>query len=172
MTRMTWPERLWLGWIKSCSVKKVIKQAHSYYRDAHGTLHHPEEDAFSSIGSHSQARQLPYGSHVDFSVFKRANLKPHPEVDRPAVAVYEPTLTVAQPDGSIKTLKIVGTPSYKPADAKRLLQSVGLDLYDPTLDIDNRPEGTPLTLSQMNVEVKDVPKPPETKPSGVDAYPQ
>lgn len=152
--------------------EKVIKQTHSYYRDAHGTLHHPEEDAFSSIGSHSQARQLPCGSHVDFSVFKRANLEPHPEVGRPEGAVYEPTLTVAQPDGSIKTLKIVGTPSYKPADAKRLLQSVGLDLYDPTLDIDNRPEGTPLTLSQMNVEVKDVPKPPETKPSGVDAYPQ
>lgn len=147
-----------LAWMDQVMQReKLTKQTHSYYRDAHGILHHPEEDAFGSIGSHSQARHLPYGSHVDFSVFKRANLEPHPEEGRPNGAVYEPTLHVAQPDGSTKKLKIVGTASYKPADAKKLLQSVGLDLYDPTLDIDNRPEGTPLTLSQMNVEIKDVP---------------
>lgn len=79
---------------------------------------------------------------------------------------------MAQPDGLIKTLKIVGIPSYKPAEAKKLRQSVGLDLYDPILDTDNRPEGTPLTLSQMNVEVKPVVKTPETKPKGAEIYPQ
>jgi hypothetical protein len=162
-----------LAWMDQVMQReKLIRQTHSYYRDAHGVLHHPEEDVFSSIGSHSKARHLPYGSHVDFSVFKRANLEPHPEDGRPAGAIYEPTLHVIQPNGTTKTLKIVGTPSYKPADAKKLLQSVGLDLYDPTLDIDNRPEGPPLTLSQMNVEVKQVPKPPETKPSGISASPR
>ncbi|MBS0174597.1 MAG: DUF2235 domain-containing protein [Nitrospira sp.] len=162
-----------LAWMDQVMQReKLIKNVHSFYRDAHGILHHPEENMFSSIGSHKQARLLPYGSHVDFSVFKRANLEPHPEDGKPNGVVYEPTLHVVQPNGSVKTLKIVGSATYKPYEAKKLLQSVGLDLYDPTLDIDNRPEGAPLTLSQMNVEIKDVPKAPEAKPAGAEVYPQ
>lgn len=161
--------------------ESVIKRTHSFYRDAHGILHHPEKNMFSSIGSHEQARHVPYGSHVDFSVFKRANLEPHPEEGLPAGVVYEPTLHVAQPDGSIKTLKIAGATNYQPAAARQMLQSVGLDLYDPKQNIENRPEGLPLTLSQMNVEVKTVakPAPPPVKPApakptppGDAAYPQ
>lgn len=136
----------------------LIKRTHSYYRDAHGILHHPEKNAFSSIGSHEQARHVPYGSHVDFSVFKRANLEPHPQEGIPVGVVYEPTLHVQQPDGSLRTLKIAGATKYQPDQARRMLQSVGLDLYDPAQNLENRPEGAPLTLSQMNVEVKTVEK--------------
>lgn len=153
--------------------ERLIKRTHSYYRDAHGILHHPEKNAFSSIGSHEQARYVPYGSHVDFSVFKRANLESHPEEGQPAGVVYQPTLHVQQPDGSIKTLKIAGAKNYQPAAARQMLKSVGLDLYDPKQNIENRPEGAPLTLSQMNVEVKTVAKsaPPAVQPSPAPAKP-
>ncbi|MDB6075250.1 MAG: hypothetical protein JWO89_2890 [Verrucomicrobiaceae bacterium] len=155
-----------LSWMQQVMrSEKLVTQNHSFYGDAHGIMHHPEEDRFGSIGSHSQARTLPYGSLVDFSVFKRANSELHPEENRSKGITYAPTLQVIQPNGSTKSLKIEGHLNYEPSDARKLLQSVGLDLYYATGNLDKRPVGAPLNIQQMAVQVEAVPAPTQQKPA-------
>ena len=156
-----------LNWMQQVMRSEgLTTQNHNFYGDAHGILHHPEEDRIGSIGSHPQARTLPSGSLVDFSVFKRANGEFHPEQGRAHGVVYTPTLHVTQPDGTTKSLAIQGRTHYEPAEARKLLQSVGLDLYSAAGNLDKRPQGAPLNLRQMAVEVKPVAPPAQPKPAG------
>lgn len=150
-TTLAWMQRI-------MSENEITKRDYSFYADAHGVLHHPEDAFINSFGSHKQARKLPHGSYVDFSVFKRANTEMHPEQAQAGGLVhraYEPTLHVEQPDGrTVKTLTIKGKFGYTREEAQRLLSEVGLKLYDTKAkDLDKHPKGNPLSLGQMAVQV-------------------
>jgi uncharacterized protein (DUF2235 family) len=141
-----------LNWMQQVLIReKVSTRPFSFYGDAHGIMHHPEQAPINSFGSKTVSRAIRYGSHIDYSVFKRANLELHPEEDPKKKSVfhakYQPTLSVTQPDGSLKVLALEGP--YTPATAKKALQRVGLDLYDASTNLDNRAEGDPLTIKQM-----------------------
>ena len=153
-----------LNWMQDVMVNEHIVQEERklhFYGDAHGILHHPENDRFSSFGSHSKARTLPSGSHVDFSVFKRANLEKHPEENRGIEVPYEPVIQIAAPaqtDGSPSNTRTmtIKRQTWQPAEAKRALAEYDLDLYDRDRNLDNHPTGNPLSIGQMSVPVNSV----------------
>ena len=151
-----------LNWMQTIMNRyDLTKRDFSFFADAHGVIHHPENVFFNSIGSKKQARHIPAGSHIDFSLFKRTNAEPHPEDGFEQDVVYEPVLTVAQADGeTVKPLKIPGKKDYTPSEARALLASVGLDLYDADTNLNNQPDGPALPISQMSVHVKEVPAAP------------
>ena len=144
-----------LAWMQKIMEKEqLIGFKHTFYSDAHGILHHPENVFFNSIGSKKVNRQLRFGDHVDYSVFVRANGKEHPEqiTGSPEPKKYIPEFSVIQENGPPKILRLDQGP-YDRKSALAALQSVGLDLYDAERKLDNGPDQTPLSLKEMDIQV-------------------
>jgi uncharacterized protein (DUF2235 family) len=156
-----------LVWLHRLMVaRSLTNRPQGFYEDSHGLLHHPEKMAVMKLVNKEVRRLLPEGSMVDFSVFRRADGKPHPEEGVEGGVVYEPVLETigsVQADASAETvatreLKLSGP--YTKASAAAALRKIGLRLYEPENTGTQSTGVTPLDLSEMKVLLKVVDTPP------------
>jgi len=152
-----------LHWMHELMLERGLTQRiQGFYRDAQGILHHPEKSTAMKLVNKDQRRLLPHGSTVDFSVFRRADGRPHPEEGHPDGVVYAPEIEVILPretdtdPTTVRTKKLKLAGPYTQASAAEALQSVGLKLYNPDSTRTQSTGTVPLAPSQMKVLLKPV----------------
>lgn len=142
--------------------RKLTQRIQGFYRDAQSVLHHPEKSAAMKLINRDQRRLLPHGSTLDFSIFRRADGRPHPEEGEPGGVVYAPVLEVILPretgtdPTTVRTKKLKLAGPYTETTAAAALQTVGLKLYNPDSARTQSTGTVPLDPAQMQILLKPV----------------